>query len=51
VVDQKVPVLPMVPGGNALHDMIVYDEGELFRGSGGFESNREQRRRRSGEPH
>jgi acetolactate synthase-1/2/3 large subunit len=51
VVDQKVPVLPMVPGGNALHDMIVYDERELFRGSGSVESNREQRRRRSEEPH
>ncbi|KAL5117512.1 Acetolactate synthase, mitochondrial [Pleosporales sp. CAS-2024a] len=26
VTDQKVPVLPMVPGGNALHEFIVYDE-------------------------
>ncbi|MCJ1310227.1 Acetolactate synthase, mitochondrial [Agyrium rufum] len=25
VTDQKVPVLPMVPGGNALHDFLVYD--------------------------
>lgn len=24
--DKKVPVLPMVPGGNALHDFLVYDE-------------------------
>ncbi|KAF2745133.1 acetolactate synthase mitochondrial precursor [Sporormia fimetaria CBS 119925] len=26
VVDQKVPVLPMVPGGCALHEFLVYDE-------------------------
>ncbi|KAF2244306.1 acetolactate synthase [Trematosphaeria pertusa] len=26
VTDQKVPVLPMVPGGNALHEFLVYDE-------------------------
>ena len=25
VVEKKVPVLPMVPGGNALDDFIVYD--------------------------
>ncbi|KJX94481.1 acetolactate synthase like protein [Zymoseptoria brevis] len=25
-VDQKVPVLPMVPGGSALHEFLVYDE-------------------------
>jgi acetolactate synthase-1/2/3 large subunit len=25
--DRKVPVLPMVPGGKALHEFIVYDEG------------------------
>jgi len=25
VIDQKVPVLPMVPGGSALSDFIVYD--------------------------
>jgi acetolactate synthase-1/2/3 large subunit len=29
VVDQKVPVLPMVPGGSALHEFLVYDEGML----------------------
>lgn len=29
VVDQKVPVLPMVPGGNALHEFILYDESKL----------------------
>ena len=29
VTDQKVPVLPMVPGGSALHEFLVYDEGEL----------------------
>ena len=28
VTDKKVPVLPMVPGGAALHDFIIYDEGE-----------------------
>jgi acetolactate synthase-1/2/3 large subunit len=28
VTDQKVPVLPMVPGGKALHEFLVYDEGE-----------------------
>ena len=27
VTDKKVPVLPMVPGGNALHDFLVYDDG------------------------
>jgi acetolactate synthase I/II/III large subunit len=27
VTDQKVPVLPMVPGGNGLSEFIVYDEG------------------------
>ncbi|GAB7361992.1 hypothetical protein MBLNU230_g2028t1 [Neophaeotheca triangularis] len=26
VTDQKVPVLPMVPGGSALHEFLVYDE-------------------------
>jgi acetolactate synthase-1/2/3 large subunit len=29
VVDQKVPVLPMVPTGSALHEFLVYDEGTL----------------------
>ena len=28
VTDQKVPVLPMVPGGSALHEFLVYDDGE-----------------------
>ncbi|KAK3668474.1 Acetolactate synthase, mitochondrial [Elasticomyces elasticus] len=28
VVDQKVPVLPMVPGGSALHEFLVYDEAK-----------------------
>lgn len=28
VTDQKVPVLPMVPGGSALHEFLVYNEGE-----------------------
>lgn len=27
--DKKVPVLPMVPGGNALHEFLVYDEGMM----------------------
>lgn len=27
--DRKVPVLPMVPAGSALHEFLVYDEGEL----------------------
>ncbi|MDI1493035.1 MAG: Acetolactate synthase, mitochondrial [Ramalina farinacea] len=26
VTDKKVPVLPMVPGGSALHEFLVYDE-------------------------
>ncbi|KAJ4305486.1 Acetolactate synthase, mitochondrial [Kalmusia sp. IMI 367209] len=26
VTDQKVPVLPMVPAGNGLHEFLVYDE-------------------------
>lgn len=26
ITDQKVPVLPMVPGGSALHEFLVYDE-------------------------
>ena len=28
ITDKKVPVLPMVPGGNGLHEVLVYDEGE-----------------------
>jgi acetolactate synthase-1/2/3 large subunit len=28
VTDQKVAVLPMVPGGSALHEMLVYDEAK-----------------------
>ena len=28
-VDQKVPVLPMVPAGSALHEFFVYDDGML----------------------
>ena len=27
VTDKKVPVLPMVPAGSALHEFLVYDEG------------------------
>jgi acetolactate synthase-1/2/3 large subunit len=29
VTDKKIPVLPMVPGGSALHEFLVYDEGEF----------------------
>jgi acetolactate synthase I/II/III large subunit len=28
VTDKKVPVLPMVPAGKALHEFLVYDEGQ-----------------------
>lgn len=28
VTDKKIPVLPMVPGGKALHEFLVYDEGQ-----------------------
>ena len=31
VTDKKVPVLPMVPAGAALHEFLVYDEGTLSR--------------------
>ena len=27
VTDKKVPVLPMVPAGNGLHELLVYDDG------------------------
>ncbi len=27
ITDKKVPVLPMVPGGKALHEFLLYDEG------------------------
>ncbi len=30
VTDKKVPVLPMVPGGNALHEFLIYDGGKIF---------------------
>ena len=30
VTDKKVPVLPMVPAGAALHEFLVYDEGMSF---------------------
>jgi len=30
VTDQKVPVLPMVPAGNGLHEFLVYDESKFF---------------------
>jgi acetolactate synthase-1/2/3 large subunit len=32
VTDKKVPVLPMVPAGKALHEFLVYDEGKSFSG-------------------
>ncbi|KAI1966956.1 Acetolactate synthase, mitochondrial [Ophidiomyces ophidiicola] len=28
--DKKVPVLPMVPAGKALHEFLVYDEGKVM---------------------
>ncbi len=30
VTDKKVPVLPMVPAGKALHEFLVYDEGRTL---------------------
>lgn len=33
VTDKKVPVLPMVPAGAALHEFLVYDDGKSY-GSG-----------------
>ena len=30
VTDQKVPVLPMVPAGSALHEFLVYDESKFI---------------------
>lgn len=32
-VDQKVPVLPMVAAGKALHEMQIYDKGALLLSS------------------
>jgi len=29
ITDKKVPVLPMVPAGRALHEFLIYDEGEI----------------------
>lgn len=31
VTDQKVPVLPMVPAGSALHEFLIYNKGMLCR--------------------
>ena len=31
VTDKKVPVLPMVPAGKALHEFLVYDEGSRLQ--------------------
>lgn len=31
ITDKKVPVLPMVPGGNALHEFLLYDEGKFYQ--------------------
>lgn len=44
IVEKKVPVLPMVPGGKALHEFIVYDE-EVER------QEKELRRERTGGKH
>jgi acetolactate synthase-1/2/3 large subunit len=41
VTDQKIPVLPMVPGGSALHEFLVYDEKKE-------KERRQQTRDRSG---
>jgi len=41
VTDQKIPVLPMVPGGAALHEFLVYDEAKE-------KERRQQTRDRSG---
>ncbi|KAI4729610.1 acetolactate synthase [Aureobasidium sp. EXF-10728] len=41
VTDQKIPVLPMVPGGSALHEFLVYDEAKE-------KERRQQTRDRSG---
>jgi len=41
VTDQKVPVLPMVPAGSALHEFLVYDEATEKK-------RRQQTRERSG---
>ena len=41
VTDQKVPVLPMVPSGCALHEFLVYDEAKE-------KARRQQTRDRSG---
>ena len=30
VIDQKVPVLPMVPAGCGLHELLVYDAGKSY---------------------
>ncbi|RDI88671.1 hypothetical protein Vi05172_g1640 [Venturia inaequalis] len=41
VVDQKIPVLPMVPGGSALHEFLIYDADKE-------KARRTQTRERSG---
>ena len=33
ITDKKVPVLPMVPAGKALHEFLVYDEGKSVHSS------------------
>ena len=40
VTDKKVPVLPMVPAGKALHEFLIYDEGESRYFSNKRSSNR-----------
>jgi acetolactate synthase I/II/III large subunit len=51
ITDKKVPVLPMVPAGKALHEFLVYDEGMssnfMFRTSIANPTCRLQSRRRS----
>lgn len=51
--DKKVPVLPMVPAGSALHEFLIYDEGQSLNHSTEYKTSanpRVQPRRRSEKP-
>lgn len=50
VTDQKVPVLPMVPTGSALHEFLVYDEGTSRLSLSPPPTNHPQKHKRSAEP-
>jgi acetolactate synthase-1/2/3 large subunit len=39
VTDKKVPVLPMVPSGNALHEVLVFDPGMFSIYSASYYAN------------